>query len=136
MDTVPPYRQHRFQDRTRRQERAEMLLNGDHLLDQLKFSADGRWIAYNSDESGRAEVYVARFPKMDDVRQVSHDCGCQPLWRKDGKELFDLDPDGKLFSVDFADGAAAVLFRPELALARFVVGPAVFGCDAQQNLLR
>jgi hypothetical protein len=100
----------------------EILLNGDHLLDQLKFSPDGRSVAYNSDESGREEVYVARFPKMDDVRQVSHDGGCQPLWRKDGKELFDLDPDGKLFSVDFADGPESKPAAPqELFQSRVVV---------------
>jgi WD40 repeat protein len=118
----------------------EMLLNGDHLLDQLKFSPDGRWIAYNSDESGRAEVYVARFPKMDDVRQVSRDGGCQPLWRKDGKELFYLDPDGKLFSVDFADGpeskpaAPRQLFQSRVVVNAIIAQYAVTG-DGNRFLL-
>ena len=42
----------------------KVLLAGEHVIDQLKFSPDGKWIAYNSDESGRWEVYVARFPGM------------------------------------------------------------------------
>jgi hypothetical protein len=98
-----------------------ILLNGDHILDQLKFSPDGKWIAYNSDESGRTDVYIARFPKMDDVRQVSHDGGCQPLWRKDGKELFYLDPDGKLFSVAFPQGPGSKPSAPRMLFQSGVV---------------
>ena len=118
----------------------EILFNGDHLLDQLRFSPDGRWIAYNSDESGRAEVYVARFPKMDDVRQVSREGGCQPLWRKDGKELFYLNPDGKLFSVDFAHGpeskpaAPRQLFQSRVVVNAIIAQYAVTG-DGNRFLL-
>jgi len=50
-------------------------------------SPDGRWIAYNSNESGRWEVFVAAFPGFTDKRQVSNGGGVQPVWRKDGKEL-------------------------------------------------
>ena len=59
-------------------------------------SPDGRWVAYESDESGGWEVYIAAFPSFMKNRQVSVSGGCQPLWRKDGKELFYLSPDGKL----------------------------------------
>jgi Tol biopolymer transport system component len=75
------------------------------------FSPDGRWIAYASDESGRNEVYVTPFPGPGRVRsaaaaletqggkwQVSTAGGDQPRWRRDGKEIFYLGPDGKLVS--------------------------------------
>jgi len=56
-------------------------------------------VAYNADESGRWEVYVAAFPAFTERRQVSNAGGVQPYWRKDGKELFYLSLDGSLMSV-------------------------------------
>ncbi len=68
--------------------------------DEYHFSPDGRWVAFVSHESGRAEVYAATFPDFSDRRQVSNNGGGQPLWREDGKELFYLSNDGKLMTVD------------------------------------
>src|SRR5262249_32287255 len=53
-----------------------------------KFSPDGRWVAYSSDESGRPEIYVARFPGPGGKRQISTSGGSFPRWRADGKEIF------------------------------------------------
>ena len=72
-----------------------------------QLSPDGRWLAYLSDESGRAEVYVQRFAPEDAAAgkptagkwQVSPTGGAQPRWRSDGKELFYVAPDRKLMSV-------------------------------------
>jgi Tol biopolymer transport system component len=61
-----------------------------------RFSPNGRWIAYTSNESGRYEVYVRQFPGGENKWQVSTHGGVQPEWRDDGKELFYLAPDGKL----------------------------------------
>jgi hypothetical protein len=47
---------------------------------------------------------VASFPSFGGKRQVSSGGGCQALWRKDGKELFDLDLQGKLMAVDVTTG--------------------------------
>ena len=52
------------------------------------FSADGRWLAYRSDESGRSEVYVRPFPKGEGRWLVSTNGGTMPHWRGDGRELF------------------------------------------------
>ena len=52
------------------------------------FSPDGHWLAYQSDESGRNEVYVTPFPGPGGKRQVSTAGGNTPIWRPDGKELF------------------------------------------------
>jgi serine/threonine-protein kinase len=53
-----------------------------------RFSPDGRWIAYHSDESGRNEVYVVAFPSADARRQVSVDGGRLPRWSASSRELF------------------------------------------------
>jgi eukaryotic-like serine/threonine-protein kinase len=82
-----------------------ILFESSGELDQFRFSPDGKWVAYNSDESGREEVYAARFPEMDHTRQLSLEGGCQPMWRKDSKELFYLGPDGKVFSVNLQTGS-------------------------------
>jgi len=51
-------------------------------------SADGKWLAYQSNETGRAEIYVKPFPDGPGKWQVSTDGGQFPRWRRDGKELF------------------------------------------------
>ena len=53
-----------------------------------RFSPDGKWLAYESDESGRAEVYIQPFPPTGGKWQISNDHGGQPQWRGDGKELY------------------------------------------------
>ena len=68
------------------------------------FSPDGKWIAYMSDESGSQEVYVRRFPGASGRWQVSTHGGAQPWWRRDGKELFYLAPDGKLMASSVKTG--------------------------------
>ena len=67
---------------------------------QSQFSPDTRWVAYTSDEGGAQEVYVRPFPAGDRKWQVSTHGGVQPRWRRDGRELFYLAPDGKLMAVD------------------------------------
>ena len=52
------------------------------------FSPDGRWVAYQSDESGRNEVYIQGFPERRGKWQVSPEGGVSPHWRADGKELY------------------------------------------------
>jgi eukaryotic-like serine/threonine-protein kinase len=85
---------------------ARMLADTPFVEDQSQVSPDGRWIAFNSDESGRWETYVARFPEFTDKRQVSSAGGMQPRWRRDGKELFYLSLDGVIMSAEI--GGATV----------------------------
>ncbi len=63
-----------------------------------EFSPDGRWLAYNSDESGRQEVYVVPFRGLGGKWQVSTAGGSRPQWRRDGRELFYLGPDDKVMA--------------------------------------
>jgi Tol biopolymer transport system component len=83
-----------------------------------KVSPDGRWIAYVSDESGRAEVYVSRFPELQGRITISSGGGLRPQWRRDGAELFYLAPGGRLMAVavkntatSFQPGSPTELFR-------------------------
>jgi dipeptidyl aminopeptidase/acylaminoacyl peptidase len=68
------------------------------------FSPDGRWIAYVSDETGRAEVYVQPFAAGSGSKwQVSTEGGEQPKWRADGKEIFYLSA-GRFMAVEVKAG--------------------------------
>ena len=77
-----------------------------------ELSPNGRWMAYDSDESGRYEIYVRPFPNVDDDRVlVSNAGGLEPLWSRDGRELFYIEPAGaggvrRLIAVTLDDGGA------------------------------
>lgn len=78
-----------------------------------QFSPDGRWIAYGSDESGRAEIYIQSFPMGNGKWQVSTAGGDQPQWRGDGKELFYIATDRTLMSVKIGGGSSLDVGRAE-----------------------
>jgi eukaryotic-like serine/threonine-protein kinase len=70
----------------------EVLLDGDFAQLDPQVSPDGRWMAYQSDETGRFEVYVRPYPDVQGGRwQVSVNGGTSPRWRADGRELFYYD---------------------------------------------
>ncbi len=72
---------------------AEPLLANDFSELNADISPDGRFIAYESDASGEEEIYVRPFPNVDEGRwQISIDGGVQPVWSRDGRELFYLKP--------------------------------------------
>jgi serine/threonine-protein kinase len=63
-------------------------------------SPDGRWVAYEANSSGQYEVYVRPFPNVGDGQwQVSTGGGIQPVWARNGRELFYLEPAGALMAV-------------------------------------
>jgi hypothetical protein len=64
------------------------------------FSPDGHWVAYESNESSRREVYVIPFPGPGGKRQISTAGGGVPRWRRDGKEIFYAGLDGKLMAAE------------------------------------
>jgi len=84
-----------------------------------RVSPDGRWITYVSDESGRPEVSVRNLSGSPIRIVVSGDGGEQPVWRRDGAELFFVDPRGRLRSVSVRgtlDGSPAFGLPAELAV--------------------
>ena len=66
------------------------------------------WLAYQSSESGRSQVYLTRFPHPGAKYQVSKDGGTQPVWSRDGKTLYYLDSYRKLTAVDIQTSGQAV----------------------------
>jgi eukaryotic-like serine/threonine-protein kinase len=76
-------------------------------------SPDARWVAYESGESGRTEIYVRAFPAGDERFQVSTEGGFEPVWSKNGKELF-YRSGKKLISVPLKSGADFVPGRPKV----------------------
>jgi serine/threonine protein kinase/Tol biopolymer transport system component len=77
--------------------------------DEPHVSPDARWIAYGSVESGRWDIYVASFPDFQNKLQVSNGGGAQPLWRRDGKELYYLTLDGKMMAIETIAGTGVAL---------------------------
>lgn len=71
-----------------------------------RFSPDGKWLAYASDESGQLQVYVQPYPGTGEQRQISGDGGAEPRWRKDGTELYFLSSSGRLMAVPVPHGNA------------------------------
>jgi eukaryotic-like serine/threonine-protein kinase len=87
-------------------------------LSQPAFSTDGNWLAYTSNESGRAEVYVQRFPGPGEKIQVSTDGGIHPVWSRDGKQLV-YENAGTLWATEvltspFRVGKSRVLYQGDI----------------------
>jgi dipeptidyl aminopeptidase/acylaminoacyl peptidase len=92
------------------------------------FSPDGKWVAYTSDESGRPEIYVQRYPANGDKWTISTSGGVQPQWRGDGRELFFLTPSLQLVAVDInanGDRLDAGVPRPLFTSRALLLGGAL-----------
>src|SRR5262249_5324468 len=88
-------------------------------LDGTQVSPDGKWVAYSSSTN----TSVASFPSLANPAPISQDLACQPKWRRDGKELFFLNPrTNDLMSVavksgeGFAAEAPRMLFHTPLTI--------------------
>ncbi len=88
-------------------------LNSQFYEHYPEFSPNGRWIAYSSDESKREEVYVRPFPGPGMKRLVSIKGGIQPLWARDGKQLFYRWED-QFWVVDVETGGSFAAGKPRL----------------------
>lgn len=65
-----------------------------------RFSPDGHWVVYTSNESGQPEIYLRQFPGPGGKWQVSTAGGFSPAWRRDGKEIFYISINGKMMAAD------------------------------------
>ena len=89
-----------------------------------EFSPDGRWIVYETNESGRPEIVAQAFPEPKSKSQVSTNGGSAPRWR--GREIYFIAPDGKMMAVPvtttaskFEAGKPAALFSTQIAAQVF-----------------
>jgi Tol biopolymer transport system component len=102
-------------------------LKGPFNERQGRFSPDGRWVAYTSDESGnKSEVFLQSFPASAVKILISTNGGSNPQWRGDGKELFYITSDNKLASVEIKPNGAGAgvpkpLFDLELLTTQYAV---------------
>jgi serine/threonine-protein kinase len=105
-----------------------------------RFSPDGRWLAYISDESGRYEVYVQPYPGPGGKWQISTDGGAEPVWNRNGRELF-YRSSNKMMAVDiaaqpnFTAGNPRMLFQGEYVLATAPVPNYDVSPDGQRFLM-
>ncbi len=84
-------------------------IKSDANLQLGKFSPDGRWMAFVSDESGEQEVYVRPFPGPGARVQVSqHGCNGEAFWRRDGKELYFMSLDSRVIAAEISRSGSAV----------------------------
>ena len=113
-------------------DRRPLLLAGTQANeDQGQFSPDGHWVAYTSNESGLSEIYVIPFPPTANGGRwmVSRGGGVQSRWRRDGRELFYISPDGTMMAVPvstapvFQAGTPQALFDTEMVDTGIRTGP-------------
>jgi hypothetical protein len=92
-------------------------------------SPDGRWLAYQSTDSGQTQIFVRPFPKVDEEKiQVSTAGGFGPVWAKSGEQLFFQALDGALMSVDVRRGGSWTAGTPaRLIDARYYGGTRLAG---------
>lgn len=90
-------------------------------VDEAKFSPNGKWMAYVSDEAGQFEVYVQPLEGSGAKFRISGGGGGQPIWRADGEELFYLAADGNLMTVSL-DWSSDGGLRPGIPEPLFQTG--------------
>jgi len=100
------------------------LLQTNFIEAQARFSPNGRWVSYISNETGQFEVYVESFPATGAKLAISTGGGSQPQWRADGRELYYYSPDRKIMAVEvngdgatFKAGEARALFEIRVSSA-------------------
>jgi eukaryotic-like serine/threonine-protein kinase len=89
-----------------------------------RFSPDGRWMVYMSDESGRNEIYAQPYPGPGGKWQISTVGGTEPVWNPNGRELFYRSGD-RMMAVDIATQPGFVAGTPRMLFeGRYEVAPA------------
>jgi serine/threonine protein kinase len=76
----------------------EMFLQTSYRKIGGRLSPNGKWLAFNSTDSGRDEVYVVPFPNADRRQRISTNGGVQPQWNSSGTEMFFLDLQGHIMA--------------------------------------
>jgi serine/threonine-protein kinase len=94
--------------------------------DSAEISPDGRYVAYESNETGTNQIYVRTFPNPDAGRwQISSDTGLEPKWHPDGSKLFFRDTQGSIAVVDvrtdpsFSAGQPRTYVTPQFSYGRY-----------------
>jgi Tol biopolymer transport system component len=81
------------------------VVTGPETESMPRLSPDGKWLAYQSNESGRFEIYVRPFPESGARIQVSDNGGTEPLWGRSGRSLYYRGPANEVIEVGVTTGA-------------------------------
>src|SRR5262249_40426560 len=92
---------------------------------QAQIAPDHQWLAYSSDETGRYEVYIQKFPLAGNKHQISTDGGMQPRWNPNGKELFYVAPDHTLMAAPVLTAPVFQVDKPKPLFEPGVYGPSI-----------
>jgi Tol biopolymer transport system component len=108
--------------------KANALIQTSFNESDARFSPDGRWVAYVSNDSGVDQVFVRSFPQTESRWQVSVSGGTHPRWLRDGRELLFVAPDGMLTAVGIESGPSFRVGPPRMlwpvpGATDFAVGP-------------
>jgi serine/threonine protein kinase len=90
----------------------------------FRLSPDGKLVTYTAGPRPSQHVFVASFPSFAEKRQISQDVGTQPIWRKDGREIFFRSKDGAVMSVEIKSGSRIEAGLPK---ALFTYGAGLVG---------
>ena len=102
-----------------------VLVKNEFCNDRAVISPDGRWMAYESNLSGRGEIYVERYPELGSRQQISTAGGTYPVWSRNGRELFFRGGDGRqILVVPVRSGNTLVAERPQVLFEFAIPAPA------------
>ncbi len=94
--------------------RLQTILDTPYRMRDFRFSPDGHYVAYATNESGQDEVYVASFPTFAAKGKISSSGGRYPLWAKGGREILYLAAEGALMSAEIRTGSNVAADAPKL----------------------
>ena len=100
-----------------------------------RFSPDGHWIAYVSNETGRSEVFVQPFPGPGGKIQISAGGGTVPQWRRDGREIYYLGPNNRVMAVPIAVTGTTLQAATPVPLFTAPTAAMVASLDGQRFLV-
>jgi eukaryotic-like serine/threonine-protein kinase len=98
------------------------LLNSNYDQGNATFSPDGKWLAFESEETGRREIYLVRFPDATSKLTISTDGGRRPRWSSDGQELFFMSADGRLMAASLRAGKTGLQVTANQPLFKYDAG--------------
>ena len=91
----------------------QILLKSEFDERTPSFSPDGKWFVYSSDEPGQTEIFVRRFPMTHEQWRLSTSGGQQPLWGRNGREIYFLSLDGRFMAAPVTVGATFSAGEPQ-----------------------
>ena len=109
------------------------LLDAEANEHDPQVSPDGEWIAYSSDEAGRYQVYVERFPELGARQRISAETGRHPLWSASGDELLYVGAESTFFAVPVETGTVLTTGTPEVLFQWASFGAQIAGFPERQH---